>query len=135
MLLFVKLFPGNGNWTSFMEVRMQNKRHMCCQNVIKVFGRKIRVSILLHQFDWRNGVKELSGKWPNSIVQATLFFWGRTTLPFSIHCIVNHTRERLFYNVRFLEWEPELILQSETLGLSIFCKREDFYASEYQNWR
>ena len=52
----------------------------------------------------------------NYIFQAWLFLWGRDSLPFSIHCIENHNQERIFYNVKFLQWSPEPNLQKQNMN-------------------
>jgi len=48
--------------------------------------------------------KNPPGKWLKYLEQTKFFFWCRDSLPFSIHCIENHTQKRIFYSAKFLQW-------------------------------
>jgi len=61
------------------------------------FWREKYVSVFCcKQLHWGNDVKELSGKCLNCVVEATFFFWGRVSLPFSTHWIETTFKKECF---------------------------------------
>ena len=92
-----------------MEHWMSNKRQILCQIFIKVWREKtceyFAASSWIQQVPLQNCLASVWIIYFSPEVETALF---------SIHCIESHNQERIFYNVKYLQWLPEPSLQSKT---------------------
>jgi hypothetical protein len=70
------------------------------QILIKVLERKGRASRLLLTVARMEWIKELSGKWPNSVVQQRSFSDVKAVIFFLFPVVLTTIRHRIFYNVK-----------------------------------
>ena len=111
-----------GEWVVFHNFRMHNKRQINCHVFTKVLGDKDVPLFWCNLLRWWNGVKELSGKWKNSVVQPRLFLW-LSPRHLCLFLAVKTTHRKIIFDIfKHLRKREGYIVQCKIWRLYKFCK-------------